>query len=53
MPAAIERDFCAHVRADETRAGRDGGGVVDVGGGICWASDIDRLFIKTTAWQEV
>jgi len=42
--AAIANDFSAQERALLTRAGREMGGVPGVGGGICWAREIERLF---------
>ena len=67
MPAAMDRDFCAQVRALEMRAGRELGGWLGDGGGTCCAREMERLFtggwlvrlggknglslLRTTVWQ--
>ncbi len=50
MCAATARAFSAQVRALLTRAGRESGGVLGVGGGDCWAMEMERLF---TVWWRV
>lgn len=40
----MARALVAQVRAEETWAEREAGGCNGVGGGNCWASDMERLF---------
>lgn len=44
MVAAMARDFSAQARAKEMCAERDWGGSEGVGGGFCWAREMERLF---------
>ena len=47
MAEAMARAFWAQVRALEMWAEREAGGWEGVGGGDCWARDMERLF---TVW---
>ncbi len=51
MCAATARAFSAQVRALLTRAGRESGGVLGVGGGDCWAMEMERLFTVGGGWE--